>query len=67
MNKIFIREYVDSFGLDLLENTILHQYNPVANQNTFDESMIEIFPNSSHEHFNSRTEFQDMLKPTKKP
>ena len=58
----FIGECIDAFGLDMLENTILYQCNPVANQNTFDESLIEIFPNPSHQIFNINTEFQGKLK-----
>ena len=58
----FNSECFDAFGLDEFEKTILYQCDPVANENIFDESLIEVYPNPSSDIFEISTEFKGQLK-----
>ena len=55
-------ECITAYGLDQLDKTILYQCNPVANENIFDESLIDVFPNPSNDVFNINTELNGKLK-----
>ena len=55
-------ECAAAYYLDQYEKVILYQCDPVATEEAFDESMINIFPNPSHQVFNISTDLQGSLK-----